>query len=62
MSDKSCGVLVITRFSDGSVEQERVIDHNRRSDLEWLGKHCFWAMRNDRSVTTTPISSDEDEE
>lgn len=33
----------------------RFIDHNSREDRVWLGKHCFWAMRNNHRVTTEPV-------
>ena len=36
-------------------ESEKIIDHSNPSDRKWLGSHCFWAMRNGRRVTTTPI-------
>lgn len=37
-------------------ESTKLIDHNDSSDRKWLGSHCFWAMRNKRRVTTTPVS------
>lgn len=37
-------------------ESARVIDHDNRDDRVWLGKHCFWAMRNGKSVTTLPVT------
>lgn len=37
------------------VETSRDIDHGRRSDREWLEKHVFWALRNDRGVEITPV-------
>lgn len=36
-------------------ESTKIINHNNSSDRKWLGSHCFWAMRNGRRVTTTPI-------
>ena len=33
----------------------RFIDHNSHEDRVWLAKHCFWAMRNNRRVTTEPV-------
>lgn len=36
-------------------ESLKDIDHNNSSDRKWLGTHCFWAMRNGRSVVTFPI-------
>jgi len=35
---------------------EKVIDHNDREQRQWLGKHCFWAVRNNYSVLTNPIA------
>lgn len=37
-------------------ESVKIIDHANPSDRKWLGSHCFWAMRNGRRVTTTPVS------
>lgn len=36
-------------------ESVRTIDHNDTIHRQWLGKHCFWALRNNRTVVTTPI-------
>lgn len=37
------------------IESSRDIDHGRRSDREWLEKHVFWALRNERGVEITPL-------
>lgn len=50
----SLTVRVITRDLHGNVESVRKIDHENRDDRQWLGKHCYWAMRNGRSVETRP--------
>ena len=34
------------------LEACRVIDHNDRDDRRWLGRHCFWAMRNNKRIVT----------
>lgn len=47
-------IFVETRLADGSVESRKIIDHDNREDRVWLGRHCFWAFRNQRSVTTGP--------
>ena len=48
-------VEVVTRnMRNGEVESVKYIDHDNSSDRKWLGTHCFWAMRNGRSVRTTP--------
>ena len=36
-------------------ETSKVIDHNDPASRAWLGKHCYWALRNKHEVTTTPI-------
>jgi len=38
------------------LESAKIIDHNDSSDRKWLGAHCFWAFRNQRRVTTTPVN------
>jgi len=49
-------VNVITADAEtGRAEASRVIDHDNHDDRVWLGKHCYWAMRNGRSVTTHPV-------
>lgn len=45
-------VVETSRRASGIVESRKVIDHNNREDRVWLGKHCFWAFRNGRSVKT----------
>lgn len=40
---------------DWVFESDKIIDHANSSDRKWLSSHCFWALRNDRRVTTTPI-------
>lgn len=48
---------VITRnMSDLDAPATRkVIDHADQSDRKWLGKHCWWAFRNNHSVHTAPV-------
>lgn len=41
----------------GEIEQRKVVDHNDHNTRVWLGKHCFWAFRNNKGVTTTPLKS-----
>ena len=48
--------VISTNMASGSVEVDRVIDHDNREDRVWLGRHCFWAFRNGRSITTQAVS------
>ena len=48
--------VISTNMASGSVEVDRVIDHDNREDRIWLGRHCFWAFRNGRSITTQAVS------
>ena len=51
-------LAVITHnVETGEVEQRRVIDHSDHDARVWLGKHCFWAFRNKKAVTTAPLES-----
>lgn len=43
---------------DEEPESLRVIDHNDAIHRQWLGKHCFWAFRNNRAVLTEPVESE----
>lgn len=36
------------------LESEKVIDHDVKEDRVWLGRHCYWAFRNNRSILTYP--------
>ncbi|MBO0125180.1 hypothetical protein [Agrobacterium sp. OT33] len=49
--------VISKHMETGEIELSKVIDHNDRDDRVWLGKHCFWAFRNGRSVTTEPFLS-----
>ena len=52
----SLNLRVISRnMETGETELDKVIDHDKRDDRVWLGKHCFWAFRNGRSITTEPV-------
>lgn len=44
-------VVVETWFS-GKLASTKTINHNDRDDRVWLGKHCYWAFRNDREIRT----------
>jgi len=53
----SLNLRVISRnMETGETELDKIIDHDNRDDRVWLGKHCFWAFRNGRSITTEPAS------
>ena len=55
-------VMVMTIDNNsGEVEQERIIDHHRRSDRTWLGKHSFWALCNGKAVLTAPVKHGKDD-
>lgn len=46
-----------TKWTDRSqwkVEMATDVNHEDFKDRKWLGKHCFWAMRNNRIVVTYP--------
>ena len=48
-------VKVLTTNNDTGEIESKNIDHNSYDDRKWLGKHCYWAVRNNRTVTTIPI-------
>jgi hypothetical protein len=41
------------------IESSRDLDHGRGSDREWLQRHMFWALRNDRGVEISPVVSEQ---
>jgi len=59
----ACKILVVTSVrlpstvpnSSWQEESTKRIDHDNSSDRKWLATHCFWALRNDRKVTTYPL-------
>lgn len=48
-------VEVRTYYHDGTTQSARLIDHNYKPHRDWLGKHCFWAMREGLAVATAPV-------
>lgn len=48
-------VRVVTTDLKTGKQSVREIDHDDFEDRKWLGKHCFWAMRNGCSVETSPV-------
>lgn len=53
--------VVSKNMKSGEIEIDKVIDHDNRDDRVWLGKHCFWAFRSGRSITTEPLLREESE-
>ena len=49
-------VAVETIHPNGTRDM-KVIDHDDHASRVWLGRHCFWAMRNGRTVLTGPTSA-----
>ena len=52
-------VVVRTYYPDGTTQSARLIDHNYKPHRDWLGKHCFWAMRAGLAVATAPVQKNE---
>ena len=48
--------VISTNIATGAVELSKVIDHNSHDDRIWLGRHCYWAFRNGRSITTYAVA------
>ncbi len=53
-------LIGVETWYKGQLKSLNVIDHNSREDRAWLGKHCFWAFRNDHAIITYPITEDYD--
>lgn len=59
MEQEKLPLMVVTRnVKTGVTESRKKIDHNNRDDRVWLGKHCFWAFRNSRSVETFAMADE----
>ena len=56
--DPNTLLISVETWYNGQRESVRVIDHNDRYDRVWLGKHCFWAFRNNRAIITYPMTGD----
>lgn len=53
---KSLPLHVVTiNLATGEEVPDKIIDHNNNSDRIWLGRHCYWAFRNNHRVETTPL-------
>ena len=48
-------VKVVTTCLETGAASERIIDHGNHQQRQWLGRHCYWAIRNNHSVLTTPL-------
>ena len=53
-------LAVLTHDAEtGEIEQKKIIDHQNHDARVWLGKHCFWAFRNEKAVTTCVVKDPE---
>lgn len=55
----SIKLKVVTRNMETGEESEKIIDHEDGPDRKWLGRHCFWAFRNNHGVQTYPIAGED---
>lgn len=39
----------------GELESTKVVNHNSKEDRQWMGKHCYWAFRNNKRIETYPV-------
>lgn len=53
--DQPWPVMVYTGHPDGSSDS-KVIDYNSAEDRRWLAGHSFWALANNRAVTTLAVN------
>lgn len=54
-----CPVRVVIRENsdpDAPAIHDRFGDHNDKEFREWMGKTAYWALRNDKSVYTYPVT------
>lgn len=51
--------LIVQTFllATGEMETQKTINHDDREDRVRLARHCYWAFRNGRSVTTFAAST-----
>ena len=47
--------VVTESLTDPNHITQKVIDHDEHDSRVWLGRHCFWAMRNGFAVHTRPL-------
>lgn len=48
-------LVVTTDLATNTETNRRMIDHDDDDARKWLGKHCYWAFRNNHSVYTAPV-------
>lgn len=51
-------VKVVTTNLETGKQSFRIINHDDAQSRQWLGKHCYWAIRNNHAVCTTPVEED----
>jgi hypothetical protein len=55
-------IRVLTKNLDtGEIVGDKIIDHMEHGARVWLGKHCYWAFRNNHGVQTWPVTDDDAE-
>lgn len=52
MSDKQQLIVRVVTTQGGVTEDIREINFYDYKSRQWLAKHCWWAMHNNRAVTT----------
>jgi hypothetical protein len=50
-------MVTTTNAKTLEVDSVKEIDHGDKSDRIWLGRHCFWAIRNGLKVSTEPLNA-----
>lgn len=58
MYDNSKPLMIVVETYVGDAdepEMTRTINHNDPLHRQWLGKHTYWAFRNQRAIHTCPL-------
>jgi len=50
-------VRTFSNATPDDIETIRIIDHSDAQQREWLAKHTFWALRNERGVELQTVGS-----
>lgn len=52
---ESCVIRFTVQEPDGKYIHDKTADHNDRFFRDWLRSTTWWAMRNGKKVTMTPV-------
>ncbi|WP_300563126.1 hypothetical protein [Companilactobacillus sp.] len=49
--------VIVRPMNDANPDHDRIINQYDAEDRKWLARTAYWAMHNDRIVTSYPVSA-----